>query len=443
MADTTYSTLSNDVSTYIADKTLLIAKKIVRFYDLADKAKLPNNNSKTFQYTRYDRLPLPKVTLTEGTTPTSRALAISVVSAVSDQWGDVVTITDVAELTIRHKPLQKAIELIGYQAAETVEREVFEVLMGGTNIYYPGTVTSRVTIDTTDVPTADTLRKIVAGLRDNGAVGLEKAKGSEDPELGDHYVGVVDSFNEQDVAADPDFIDAVKYASAKRLWNGEIGTFLGVRFIRSNMIPTLVSAAAATTLDNSADTGTITFNKSVRVMVTGLDVTFGYEKLIAQSSEVDTANDANAAHTISVTTPNNASYDSYNIYASAAETVNTTTTSTAMTLQASALAVNTTYKIGSDSGSASATRFELTTTGAAAPGQLKTSSSKIHLAFFLGKEAYTVVDLQNLSTTLTPATPSDSDPLIQRRKVGWKTMFKAVINNNNFFARLESESAYD
>jgi hypothetical protein len=315
--------------------------------------------------------------------------------------------------------------------------------MGGTNIYYPGSVASRVTIDTTDVPTADTIRRVVAGLRDNGAVGLEKAQGAEDPQLGEHYVGVVDSFVEQDIAADPDFIDSVKYAAAKRLWNGEIGTFLGVRFVRSNMIPTLVSAAAATTADNTADNGTITLNSSVRVMVTGLDTTFGYEKLICQSSEQDTANDGNNAHTISVTTPNDSSYDSYNIYASAVGALNSTSTSTAMTLQASSLAANTTYKIGSSAGTASATRFELTTTGAAAPGQLKTSSSKIHLSFFLGKEAYTVVDLQNLQTTLTPATPTDSDPLVQRRKVGWKTMFKAVINNNQFFARLESESAYD
>src|SRR3972149_2587433 len=107
MADTTSTTLASDAVTYIAEKTLAIAKRIVRFYDLADKAQLPSQNSKTFQYTRYDRLPLPITTLTEGTTPTSRALSISTVSATAEQWGDIVTLTDVAELTIKHKPLQK------------------------------------------------------------------------------------------------------------------------------------------------------------------------------------------------------------------------------------------------------------------------------------------------------------------------------------------------
>jgi hypothetical protein len=49
----------------------------------------------------------------------------------------------------------------------------------------------------------------------------------------------------------------------------------------------------------------------------------------------------------------------------------------------------------------------------------------------------------NLQSTLTAPVATDSDPLIQRRKAGWKVMFKAVINNQNFFARCESESAYD
>lgn len=439
LADTTFSTLSSDATTYIAEKTLKVAEKIVRFYDLGDKARLPSHNSKTFQYTRYDRLPLPQVGITEGTTPTSRALAITTVSAIAEQWGDVVAITDVVDLTIKHKALQKAIELIGKQSAETIEREIFEVLLAGTNLFYPGSVTARSSITATDVPTADTLRKIVANLRDNGASGLEKAAGVEDPELGDHFVGVVDSFVEQDISADPDFIDATKYAAAKRLWNGEIGTFLGVRFVRSNMLPTLTSRAAAvgTATDNG---GTLTTNNDYRVMVTGLDNTFGYEKLIFQASNVEVTGAGNDNH-ISLVIPTVAGYTNFNIYMSAG-TASATAVGDTMYLQnASGTVIAGTYLIGyaTESGN----NYTQKTTGTTNPPELNASTSKVHLSFFLGKEAYTVVDLQNLQTTLTKAEATDSDPLIQRRKVGWKTMFKAVINNNNFFARLETESAYD
>jgi N4-gp56 family major capsid protein len=441
LADTSYSTLSSDAVTYIAEKTLSIAKRIVRFYDLADKAQLPSQNSKTFQYTRYDRLPLPTSTLTEGTTPTSRALSISTVSATAEQWGDVVTLTDVAELTIRHKPLQKAIQLLGFQSAETIEREIYEVLMAGTTVYYPGSVTSRIGIDTTDVPTADSVRKVVAALRANGAMGMERpAPGTEDPELGDLYVCVVDSYVEQDIASDPDFIDAVKYAKAMRLWEGEIGTFLGCRFIRSNSIPTLSSraAAAGTATDNN---GTLTTNYYYTSMVVGIDDTFGYEKLIFQSSEDQVVGAGNDNH-ISLVVPTVSGYTYFNIYMSAGSASTQAAGAATMYLQnASGPVVAGTYLLGyaSESGN----NYTHKTTGTTAPAEVKSASSKIHTSFFLGKEAYTVVDLQNLQSTLTPNVESDSDPLKQRRKAGWKVMFKAVINNNDFFARLESESAYD
>ena len=67
----------------------------------------------------------------------------------------------------------------------------------------------------------------------------------------------------------------------------------------------------------------------------------------------------------------------------------------------------------------------------------------VHSSWVFGKEAFAVVDLQKLQSFLTPNQASDSDPLVQRRKAGWKLMFKAVICNNDFMARIESESAFD
>jgi len=439
MADNTYSTFSADAVAYIAEKTLKIAHKILRFYDLADKAKLPNESSKTFQYTTYARLPLPIATLTEGTTPSSRSMTISTVTATAEQWGDVVTLTDVAQLSIRHKPLQKAIQLLGIQSAETVEREIFETLMAGTTVKYPGTITSRPTVDTTDVPSADTLRKLVASLRANGAMGMERpVAGTEDPELGDLYVGVVDTYVEQDFASDPDFIQAAKYAATKRLWEGEIGTFLGVRFVRSNSLPTLTSRAAATgtPTDNG---GTLTTNNDYRVMVTGLDDTFGYESLIFQASNVEVVGAGNDNH-ISLVVPSVTGFARFNMYMSAGA-AGASAVGDTMYLQNPSPVASGTYLLGyaTESGN----NYTAKATGTTAPAELKAAGSKLHISFFIGKEAFTVVDLQNMQTTLTPDTASDSDPLKQRRKAGWKVMFKAVINNNEFFQRLESESSYD
>jgi N4-gp56 family major capsid protein len=442
---TDFSSVSDDAVLYIAEKTLMIAHKIVRFYEMADKAKLPSQSSKTFQYTRYERLALPQSALSDGVTPSDTSMTVTPVTAVSEQWGAVVTITDVAELTIRHKPLQKAINLLGVQSAETIDREIFKVLLGGTNVFYPGATAGRLNIASGDVLSSSVLAKIVSALRSYGAMGIDKPKGgpAEDPELGDDYAAVVDPYVEQDISTtDTDFKAANVYNNTKVLWNGEIGSWKGFRFVRSNLLPILTSAAAAVTADNTADNGTLVLNSSWRVMVTGVDDTFGYEKVIYQSSEQDTANDANNAHTITVTIPATAGF-TYNIYASAVVALNGTTTATAMTLQGSGFAPSASIKIGSSVGTATATRLALTTTGAASPPQQNAAGSKVHLSFFIGKEAYTCVDLMNLQSTLTAPVATDSDPLIQRRKAGWKTMFKAVINNDNFFARCESESAFD
>jgi hypothetical protein len=229
---------------------------------------------------------------------------------------------------------------------------------------------------------------------------------------------------EQDISADPDFIDANKYAKAKRLWNGEAGTFLGFRFVRSNMIPTLTSGAAVSTTTPASPAGTFTA-VSHRVIVTGVDTTFGYEKVIYQPESVTFA----SLDSGSTTMPSTAGF-TYNLY------VTPTATSTDAT----------TARLVSSGNAASAVVVYLdppTTSTALVPAALNSSTSKVHQGFAIGKEAYTVVDLQNLQATLTEKAFTDSDPLGQRRTAGWKTMFKAVINNQNFMARLEAESAFD
>jgi len=41
----------------------------------------------------------------------------------AQQWGDSVTITDVAQLTIKHDLFKTAIELVALQVNETLERK--------------------------------------------------------------------------------------------------------------------------------------------------------------------------------------------------------------------------------------------------------------------------------------------------------------------------------
>ena len=66
------------------------------------------------------------------------------------------------------------------------------------------------------------------------------------------------------------------------------------------------------------------------------------------------------------------------------------------------------------------------------------------MAFVFGREAFGRVELSGMSleSFLTPAGASYSNPLAQGRKAGAKIMWQSFIIDNNYFARLESNSAY-
>lgn len=69
------------------------------------------------------------------------------------------------------------------------------------------------------------------------------------------------------------------------------------------------------------------------------------------------------------------------------------------------------------------------------------STTTVHTSYVLGKDAYAVTDLQTLKTYVEgPGTVSD--PLHQKRTMGWKLGFKAVILNDNFMTRIESGTNY-
>lgn len=403
-----FSAFSADSVTYIAQKTLIVAKKNVVFQQLGDKAELPANNSKTFQYTRYERLGLPLSPLADGITPSNTLMSISTVTATAVQWGAYVDLTDVAVLTIKHPVLVKAIELMGLQAAETVDCQVIQTLLTNTNVFYAGAAANRaaLTSTTTNVMSTTTVRSVVSNLRHNGAYEYD----------GIDYVGVVDPYVEQDLTADSTFQTAASYSNIKVLMNGEIGKWMGVRWMRSNFIP-ILTGFAATTIATATTGGTLAASTYFSI-TEYVDPLTGF--IVGSTQEVSQATTGSTS-TISVTAPASTSF-LYNIYLGA---------TSGGELQAA-----------SQVAAASVNVITALPTSTITPQTPPTTAKNVHFSWVFGKESYTVIDLQKIQTYVTPAQASDSDPLVQRRKAGWKLMFQAVINNNLYLARVESLSAF-
>lgn len=237
MAVTNTTALANDFQTYIASKLIDVASRDTVFKRFGMTENLPSGNSKTMSFTRYPKLAQTSTLLTEGVTPTDTALTTNNVSATVDQLGAYVTLTDLGELTVRHNLVQQTINLLGMQAAESIDTIIIAVLVAGTQVQYAAGRGSRAAITAADVMTTSEFRKARKLLLRNGAPFYE----------GGNYVMVVDPEVEADILADTTFTQASSYSAINKLEQAEIGTWLGIKVFRSNNLQTIASTVTVHT----------------------------------------------------------------------------------------------------------------------------------------------------------------------------------------------------
>lgn len=405
--NTLSSNFSSDVSTYIAQKTLMLAIKQLVVYQACDKVPLPKNNGRVFQYTRYDRVALPQSTLTEGSTPSDTSMAISTVSATMDQWGAVIPISDVAIDSVKHPVLQKAIGLAALQASETIDREIVRVLLTGTNVFFPNAITSRPNLTTSDKLASAVVGKVVSNLRSSGAMAFD----------GDMFIGVIHPFGEEDIVSDSTFVAAAQYSQLKRLLNNEIGSWKGVRWMRSNSLPNMRLATGASGT-GSATSGSLVASTTYNAKLAVVDANTGHETFITATFNAATGMGQSSVDITVPALPAGATAGStFRLYFGS--------NGGTLYLAASGIAASSTYN-----------QKTLPTSGNVAQAA-PPSGVPVYVTFVMGKESVACVELNKIQSYLTPNQPSDSDPLLQRRKVGWKCDFKSVICNDSFLARIE------
>lgn len=415
------------VPVYLKKKLLSVIEKRVVFQELADKEDLPQGQGKTVRFLRYERVGLPLTPLSEGESPTDyRQLTVSAIEAVVEQWGDVMGFTDVQDWTVFHRALSIGQERMGVQAAELVDREIQRTLQSGTQLVFPRTaITSRAGILETDVVTTDVFRRTIASMRYAGV-----------PDFAGDFIGVCDPYVEQDLTKDNTYITAATQQNLPPLFGGKVSPnrWMGIRWMVSNHMPII-------TLDTNADPNTVSSpaaSGGETAIATTVDIVMaaavdsqGFETNLSQDVAVGAF--VAGADVVLLTLPTlPTGMTGYNLYAGPTG---------AATLQARGLAAGV-YTLSGNGAAASGTGITYTTTGLLAPVQ-PASGVSVHTSYVFGKEAFANLKLTNLQTTLTPPVASDSDPLIQRRKAGWKVMFKPLIKNNSFFRRIESASNYD
>jgi N4-gp56 family major capsid protein len=443
MATNVASGFQADIEQFIADKTLPLARRQLVVYQFGDPATLPKGRGTTYTATRYNRVPLPYAPLSEGVPPLGETMTIQQVSAQAQQWGDKIIITDVAEMTIKHPLFKKAIELLALQISETLERNTFVNLMAGSQINYVNSRGARASLVAGDVLNPHEINRASAQLINLGAprfMGDEMtdtklaadaggAKASSDPRRMPHFTAVLHPFPVADMRENSTIVTAWSYSDLHRLYNYELGEWSGIRFCFTNMCPTWTGIASPTN-GTAVGGGSLTAG-TWYIQITGQDTQNQYESQIYQVS-AGVVVGANGA--ISVTLPNTPGY-TYNAYVG--------TTTSPINLATSPQGPTTGPLQGQATQLAPGAVVTLTGVGVSqVPPAAPATGITVYPTFIFGRGAYAQVVLDNVRMTYLKEADK-SDPLNQLRVVGWKNYYGTLLQNVQFYMRIESTSAFN
>ena len=150
---TVYGDITPRTAAYAMKDMLKRGMPYLLIEKFGDSKELPSNSTKVAKFRRYFLsgstgaagngggnwyIPLATTPLVEGVTPAGKALANHDVTVTMEQFGDFTSITDVIQDTHEDPVLAQCTEILGEQAAQTIETVRFNVLKAGTNAMYVG-----------------------------------------------------------------------------------------------------------------------------------------------------------------------------------------------------------------------------------------------------------------------------------------------------------------
>jgi N4-gp56 family major capsid protein len=216
----------------------------------------PRKGSLTRKWRRYNSLAIPAAPLSEGVTPTAQKLTHTDITAILQQEGDLVVISDVIEDTHEDPVLMEAVDMCGEQAAELIESRRIATLKGGTSVFYANGVASRTLVNAP--PARGDFRRIFRSLKNAKAREISRVikagpNIATEPVAPAYFV-----FGHTDLLSDlkdmVGWLDVENYSDSTQAVRSEYGKCEGFRFVLTPMFtPWSAAGASGTTyLSNGA-----------------------------------------------------------------------------------------------------------------------------------------------------------------------------------------------
>ena len=252
MPITATSDISYRTAGYIAKELLKRASPLMIVSKFGQPKPIPKNASKTIDFRGYMHLPNQPKVLTEGVTPASSKPTYRQVTAMLDQYGDWIEITDVLADTHEDPLIPEFTDILGQQSAIMLERVITANLMSGTNVLFSGATSGGVQATAragVNQPLTLTIqRRALRTLKRQDAQQITSViaatPGFNTTPIPPCFVAVGHTDLEADIRNLPGFVPTEKYSSYKPM-EGEIGSVEGVRYLLTNLMDPWRDAGAA------------------------------------------------------------------------------------------------------------------------------------------------------------------------------------------------------
>jgi N4-gp56 family major capsid protein len=266
-AITGYGDISPAVAAYSVVRMLKRAMPYLHIEKFGQTYPLPTKSTQTAKFRRYFMMgaagsagpdnginggagfyvPLALNPLVEGVTPAGSSLTNQDYTVTLAQYGDFITITDVIEDTHTDPVLQQATDVLGEQAAQTVEALRFNVLKAGTNVYYANAVVGRSSV-VTSISLADQ-RRVTTGLNRQNARKITSVVASTSDfntkSVEAAYMAILHPDLESDARNMSGFVPVASYGPHTSPFEGEIGSCEQVRYLTSTVFTPWADAGGA------------------------------------------------------------------------------------------------------------------------------------------------------------------------------------------------------
>jgi len=232
---TTQTTTGEDMSptmkTFYGTSLLENSREKMVFTQLGKKQPYKGN---TIEWRKWNTFAKAMTPLSEGVIPTGQKFGMTAITASTNQHGDYVAISDRLELESYDDVIFGATEEMGAAEGETYDTLTRNILVAGNSVAYAPTqsggsktpVSKRDALDSTAVLDPELVAKVATWLKKSKAPTYE----------GNTYVMVIHPSQAFDLRNSAEWKEFHKYADVAPIFNGEIGTLHGIRFIESNNV---------------------------------------------------------------------------------------------------------------------------------------------------------------------------------------------------------------